>query len=70
MHENGLIVMYILGRTLPEEVSASPTDLHLTKHNIYKRQISIHPAGFEFAIPESKLPKTGPKTARPLVVAL
>jgi hypothetical protein len=50
--------MYILGRTPPEERSARPTDLHLTTHNIYKRQTSINPVGFEFATPESKLLKT------------
>jgi hypothetical protein len=50
--------MDILGRTPPEEGSARTTDLHLTTHNIYKRQISINPAGFEFAIPATKRLKT------------
>jgi hypothetical protein len=50
--------MHILDRTPPEEGSARPTDLHLTKHNNYKRQIYIPPTGFEFPIPESKRLKT------------
>jgi hypothetical protein len=50
--------MYILGRTPPKEISARPTNLHLTTHNIYKTQTSINPAGFEFATPGSKLLKT------------
>jgi len=56
--ENGLRDMHILGRTPPEEGSALTTDLHLTTHNIYNRQISINPAVFEFAIPASKRLKT------------
>ena len=33
-------------------------DLYLTTHNAHKRQTSIHPAGFEPAIPASKRPQT------------
>ena len=54
MLENRPSDMHILGRTPPEEGSAGTTDLHLTTNIIYKRQISINQAGFEFAIAASK----------------
>jgi hypothetical protein len=47
-----------LGRTPLDEWPARRRDLYLTTNNIYKRQASIPPAGFEPAIPKSKQPQT------------
>jgi hypothetical protein len=47
-----------LGRTPLDKWSVRFRDLHLTTHNIHKREISMHTAGFEPAIPASKRPQT------------
>ena len=44
-----------LGRTPLDEWSALRRDLYLTTHNTHKKQISMSPAGFEPANPESEL---------------
>ena len=45
-------------RTPLDEWSARRRDLHLTTHNIHKRQTSMPPAGFEPTISAYKRPKT------------
>jgi hypothetical protein len=45
-------------RTRLDEGSTCRRDLYLTIHNIYKRQTSIPPAGFEPPIPAGERPKT------------
>jgi len=47
-----------LGSTTLDERSARFRDLYLTIHNIYKREASTPPSGFEPAIPASKSPET------------
>ena len=47
-----------VGRTVLDKGSARRRDLYLTTHNAYNRQASMHPAGFESAIPASELPYT------------
>ena len=47
-----------IGRTPPDQWSALHRDLCLTTHNTHKRQTSIHPAGFEPAVPTSERPQT------------
>jgi len=47
-----------LGRTPLDEWSARRRDPYLITHNTHKRQISMHPAGFEPAIPTSERPQT------------
>jgi hypothetical protein len=49
---------YTVGRTHLVEGSATRMDLHLTTHNIHKRQTSMPLAGFELAIPASERPHT------------
>jgi len=49
---------HTVGRTPLDEGSARRRDLYLTTHNIYKRQTSMPPAGFEPAIPASEWPQT------------
>ena len=46
-----------LGRTPLDERPARRRDLHLTTHNIHKRQISMPPAWFEPTIPASERPQ-------------
>ena len=49
-----------IGRTPPDEWSASRRDLYLTTHTIHKREreTSMHRAGFEPAIPAGERPRT------------
>jgi hypothetical protein len=46
-----------VGRTPLYEWSARRTHLYLTTHNNHNLQISMHPVGFEFAIPASEWPQ-------------
>jgi len=46
------------GKTSLDERSARRVDLYLTTHNTRKIQTSVHPAGFETAIPASERPQT------------
>ena len=48
----------IFGKTPLDEGSARRRDLYLTTHNTHKRQISMHPAGFEPTFSVSKQPQT------------
>jgi len=47
-----------IGRTPQGEGSASRRDLHLTKHDIHRRQTSTYPVRFEPAIPAIEWPQT------------
>ena len=47
-----------VSRTSLDEWSARPRDLYLTTHNTHKRQTSMPPAEFEFAIPANYRPLT------------
>jgi len=47
-----------VGRTPLEERSALRTNPHLTTQDNHKRHTSIHPAGFEPAVPESEQAQT------------
>ena len=47
-----------IGGTALDEGSACRRDLYLTTHNVRKRQASMHPAGFEPAVPASEWPQT------------
>ena len=47
-----------LGRTSQDEESARRRDLYLRTHNIYRRAMSMPPAGVETTIPASERPQT------------
>jgi hypothetical protein len=47
-----------LGRTPLDERSTRPREVYPTTHNNYKRQTSMHLAGFEPAVPASERPQT------------
>jgi len=47
-----------LGMTSLDDGSARRRDLYLTTHAIHKRQIYVHPAVFEPAVPGSERPQT------------
>ena len=46
-----------LSRTPPDEWWARRRDVYLTTHNTYNRQASMHPIGFEPAIPANERPQ-------------
>jgi len=47
-----------VGRTPLDEESARRRDIYLTTHNTHNREISMHQAEFEPAIPVSERPQT------------